>query len=357
MPGQPKRTINRLRELLKSHGIDPDGNGASGVEMLEGPGLNTHVSTRTRAQEPPAPSPLPLGPQTRRMVDASEAQRQAGLQEMIIPNTPVRIERTRPTWAAGWLEDFDLEDGEGYADMLQYIADEHGGQSYRISALSSDKRHVLATGRVAIAGPVKVGGKPKTREQWEGRQERVQQPVATPLHNPSPAAADNTLAIVQLLMTSNQTAQQAQLESMERIAEVQANAATEIARRQPAANGGSATAQPSFGESLRGIIDTANQLDEVRDALTPSSRANEPPADAAGQEKSLIRKATEELFLEGMRAEISKRAPAPAAQQQPQPQQQLRRVVQRQPQPQQPQQQQQRVTRQVKASPGVTPLQ
>jgi len=131
-----------------------------------------NAPARARAREENAPPSmqsrnLAPGPQTREVIDHSIADEIAKLSAELKPGLIARIWRTRPSWAAGWIEDTPLDTGK-LADLLTYLSDEHGGQVYRITLLLPDGRPYQETS-IPIAGPPRRRGRPVDRDTWEGQ--------------------------------------------------------------------------------------------------------------------------------------------------------------------------------------------
>ena len=110
------------------------------------------------------------------------------LSAVLRPGVTLRIERTRPTWAAGFLEDYPIEVGDALRSLLEHLRDEHGGQHYRLTVLGAGEQ-ALYSGSLPIAGPVRDRGKPITREAWESPRERNPAPVVQPAQGGSDLAS------------------------------------------------------------------------------------------------------------------------------------------------------------------------
>lgn len=155
------------------------------------------------------------------MADDAQAQTMRELSHLIKPGVDIRIERSRPTWAAGWLEDYPIDaTGDALADLYEHLRDEHGGQLYKLTVMSPGE-HPVYVGAVPIAGPVREQGRIITRETWDppGRRERAPNP------QPQPAAAaaapfpmGDILGAVgsflQLFMNQQKESAQAQIEAV-----------------------------------------------------------------------------------------------------------------------------------------------
>jgi hypothetical protein len=111
-------------------------------------------------------SPL-IGAATRAAVDDVQADTMRKLAELIKPGVAIRIERVRPTWAAGWIEDYPTDGaGDALGELYEHLRDEHGGQLYRLTILAPGEQP-LYVGAQAIAGPVRVSGRAMGRDAFE----------------------------------------------------------------------------------------------------------------------------------------------------------------------------------------------
>lgn len=184
MAGRPQTRVRKLAEALKTAGIDPADvpNMPGNVEELD-PTRAHDARARTHART--HAKPTPIGPETRRAIDERMRDDLGHFAEALRPGLTVRLERTRPTWAAGWVEDLPLDDEE-LTGVLEYISNEHGGQLYRATVLAPDGSQ-LYVAKIPIAGPPRRRGNVQSREAWEGlpevNHERAQ-PIAQPVAQP-----------------------------------------------------------------------------------------------------------------------------------------------------------------------------
>lgn len=128
---------------------------------------HAHTHAPERAPAPPYAGArgMPPGPQVRHQVDSHEAAQASGFATALQPGVMVRIERLRPGFCAGWVEDVELEEG-GVGELYQYVAEEWGGQSYRLTALSADGSAMYVT-KMKIAGGPRDEGVPINRAEWD----------------------------------------------------------------------------------------------------------------------------------------------------------------------------------------------
>lgn len=248
MAGRPKRRARLEAEQRRaqngrfssasSFGESSNGssNGHGSPRKTESDTIPDAVPSRARApagahharsSEPPPPSqpprPRPLkspliGGQTRAVADDVQAQTMLRLAQLIKPGVEVRIERARPTWAAGWLEDYalDLDTGDTLQDLYSHLAEEHGGQLYKLTVLAPGETPVYV-GAVAIAGPVRAQGRPITRDAWDpAPRERQAAPAPAPAPAPLPFGELLTAfgGFMNLIMGQQEKAAAAQTEAV-----------------------------------------------------------------------------------------------------------------------------------------------
>lgn len=153
-----------------------------------------------------------VGNQTKAAADTLEAERLRAVASQIRPGVTVQIERTRPTWCAGYLEDYPIDQGgEAFAELRAYVRDTYGGARFRLTVISSSGI-TLAEGNLPVAAPPRHFGKPIDRERWEGNLSQRQDaptttraPEASPIAAPASTANDTLLGLVLgLVKDSNQ---------------------------------------------------------------------------------------------------------------------------------------------------------
>lgn len=157
MAGRPKTRARR--EAAAATGDIPD--------ALTQATPNARARVRTRE----AP-PLPLraggvGMGARNAADQAAAGQLAGLATALRPGALVRIERVRPSWAAGWIEDLTLDLG-GLGELYEHLQEEWGGRSYRCTVMLPNGAPGFE-GRIEIAGAPLEEGTPIDRDEWNGQ--------------------------------------------------------------------------------------------------------------------------------------------------------------------------------------------
>lgn len=266
-------------------------------------GISSRVRARAGthyARARPSPvRPLPIGVQTRTVTDDAQAGAMKKLSRFLKPGVTLRIERTRPSWAAGYLEDHPIEVDEGIQHLLEHLREEHGGQHYRLTALGPGDQ-VLYTGSIPVAGPVRDRGKPITRADWEER------PTPAPVAAPRQTSALGELApLMQVMITAmtaqSQTQTQALLAAVKEIAEANADSTAELIQTLAAARPATEPTQNPSGMNaqLTELLGAVRSIEGVKRALgVPEPTAK--PETAPGDEQEPLQgavNATMQRFL------------------------------------------------------------
>ena len=276
MAGQPKTRARR--EAARRAAADRDNAIPDALPSRARAPARTHDARPRepdveRALEPERPgrpgrppslrSPI-LGASTRSAVDDAQASTMLRLAALLKPGVSIRIERSRPTWAAGWLEDHPLEaTGDALSELYEHLRDEHGGQLYRLTVLSPGEQP-LYVGSQAIAGPVRVNGRAIGREAYELSQrpanERVANAAPAPAE-PFPIAQIVTAlgSFVSLLISEQDKRSQMQLDTVRDMAKVGQRQSSELV---------SAVLQVRQDErEQRGLVGQVTDLIEGLDAV------------------------------------------------------------------------------------------
>lgn len=179
MAGRPKRRAQRIASATAPTQLPAPSKTPSDA-------IPDAVPSRARAHagahhartpvEPLRPRPLRspmLGSATRAVADDAQAQTMLRLSQHIKPGVEIRIERARPSWAAGWLEDYPIEaTGDALQELYEHLRDEHGGQLYKLTVLAPGETP-LYVGAVPIAGQVRERGRPLSRDAWDPQPARA----------------------------------------------------------------------------------------------------------------------------------------------------------------------------------------
>ena len=150
----------------------------------------------------------------RRVVDDQRADAFEDIAKGLRAGTMIRIHRTRPLWAAGWIEDYPL-DRSGVPGLLEYLRDEHGGQGYQLSPLSPSGAP-LADFPQPIAGAVRLRGRVVDRDAYERGGARAPEPAAA-IHAPAAASA-NDASMIKLVLDEARESRNATLDAVREMA-------------------------------------------------------------------------------------------------------------------------------------------
>lgn len=251
MAGRPKR-----RARLQAAGEIPEA-----VEGAPGHDARTRARARVHGVEPGY-----VGPKAKAAADRAASDELEHLAHELRPNTVVRVERLRPTWCAGWVEDYVIDLG-GLADLYAHLKSEWGGQVYSCRVLLSDGTTAF-TSRLAVAGPPKNEGRIINRESWSG--EAPASRPATPAPAPSAGGADLSALgqLMALFAEQNARVLDSQMSNMRELVSSSAaqnqNLIQAIADRD-----GERNARQSFAGQLGELIEATEALEHVRGALAP----------------------------------------------------------------------------------------
>jgi len=208
MAGRPK---TRARLQAAAQGGIPD--------ALTEPRANA----RARADAPARARGF-VGANARGAVDAAAAGHLNELARQLRIGTTVRIERIRPSWASGWLEDLTLSQG-GYGELLEHLQEEYGGKKYRLTVLLPNGSPGFEATQ-DIAGPPLDEGTEIDRDEWNGQpgkreRERARERNAIPpaATTPAAAAALDPVALVKLMLDMQRDGAERAEKSMRQIAE------------------------------------------------------------------------------------------------------------------------------------------
>jgi hypothetical protein len=322
MAGTPKKRDRQLATLLREQGIDPDAlrTVSPGVEPLE-PGAPGATRAHARARAPVharEARSFPMGAETRRAVDVRTADDLQALAAQLSPGFTLRIERLRPVWAAGWVEDYPIDDGS-LAAVLEYLRDEHGGQVYRGTVLGADESQLYVC-KIPVAGPPRRRGRVVTRDAWEGNPSEsaagaAASPVAAPAAAPASQLSD-LIALLDAVQRQNTERQEVTLGAVREMVQGTQRSQAELLAALAARGNGNGAGE-SLHERLQELIQASQAIDELREVI--GSGAPAPAAAAAEQStgmRAVLERAAADMLVQGWQndqAQQRTRAPAPAA--------------------------------------------
>lgn len=295
MAGTPQK---RARKAMAAEPL-PDPNA---------PARDTQAPARapTGARAPAAPA---VGPTVRQLLDSRQADALHDLGTALVMGCPVRIERVRPAWCAGWVEDTDIDVGD-LGELYNYLQGEWGGSQYRVTALHVDGRPLMAV-KLKVAGPPRQGGRLINRGRWEGATAGEDLPEGAPVAAAAAAGASplaDPLAFVQFMMTESRTSAAEARSSVQAVAERHSQDVQQLM-------GLIATRDATRDESnsLVGQIATLTEGVQAVEELRDTMQASQPTADAPEPERSgLINKAVETMVMDAMSKSVHQTdAPTP----------------------------------------------
>lgn len=272
MAGTPKKRAKQAAAQAVQQAAPPDAIPNASVAAM-----------RTRARAPARAVP-PVGPTTRAAVDAGQASTLSELARHIHPGYTLRLERLRPVWCAGWVEDIAV-DTSSVGELYNMVRAEFGGSHYRVVVLGNQES-VLYEGRLTIASPPCVGGLPINRAKWEQLMQGVER---SPARERSPAneavtdrsAGDHTL--VRMLWEQSRELSKIQAESSRATVEaMQTMLAKVMSQQQPARSGG------SFLEHLGEFVQAQQAMERVSKVF---GRARRDEADASADNPDVMQQA------------------------------------------------------------------
>lgn len=211
------------------------------------------------------------GPALRAAMDERNAAQIDTFASLLGAGVQLRIERLRPTWCAGWLEDTELDEG-ALGELLAYVRDEWGGQKYRVSILHPQTGHTMhSVALPPISGPPREQGKIITREVYEARMEGrdvAPGPRATPAPASTTAPAIDPLALMDRFFDLHEKSSKATVEAVREVARVGQERQTELLTtfdRNYQRQGEQKSLRAQLGE----LRESVSAVEELRDELTP----------------------------------------------------------------------------------------
>lgn len=273
--------------------------------------------TRARTRGTPAPSPgkLQLG-----AVDELAMQQMQAFADALAPECTVRIERLRPTFAAGVCEDFLLDAGE-LAELIEHVREEYGGQRYKLTLLSANGTALQST-KLNVPGAPKHEGRRVTRSFWTGDDE-PRALAGAPVQNPSDQFAAMTAVLKTFAEIMGPRDNSADTIAAVREIAAAGNEQTHrliraLATRDPS------TAPKTLREQMAEVIETQRAFGQLRDAIVdvePGPSAAPAPTDDSMLSGALKQMATQVLMQGWQNSAAARGAAVVTAPSQPQQQQ------------------------------------
>lgn len=207
MAGTPRKRNKRAQAAAEDYPTATTEGDSAGAHDARARGrAGPYIPIRPRAVQP--------GAATRRRADEAVADELQSLAEKLRPGVTIRLERLRPGWAAGFLEEYPLEDGD-LSELYDHVQTEHGGQLYKITVLSSDGR-AWYDSRIRVAGPPRERGRVIDRDAYEGiaNPRSAPQQSAQPAPQAQPSGVPDLMSVFSLVLQQQQKASEAQLEAV-----------------------------------------------------------------------------------------------------------------------------------------------
>jgi hypothetical protein len=246
-------------------------------------------------------------------VDTRAANDLAALADQLQPGLTCRIERTRPTWAAGWVEDLQIDDHDLGA-VLEYISAEHGGQMYRATVIGIEGQQ-LYTARIPISGPPRRRGRLLPRSAWDGTDDDA--PRATPQAQQHHAPALDLAglgALLAQLQNGNTDRGETVIAAVREMTQQSARTTADLLRAvmQQRAEEKAERKGGVFREHLQEFVNASHAIEEVREVLGVHNAAPAKDDDETrGLMKGVLTQAAAQMIRDGM-ANDAQRSNAPA---------------------------------------------
>jgi len=216
------------------------------------------------------------------MRHAIDSQRAGAFEEVaagLRAGTMIRIHRTRPLWAAGWIEDYPL-DRSGVPGLLEYLRDEHGGQGYQLSPLSPSGAP-LADFPQPIAGAVRLRGRVVDRDAYErgGAREPAPAPQAATIHGQT----ESPVAMMKLVLDEARESRNATMEAVREIAKDSRASVDRILQSREA------PARRSLAAELGELEQTSAALRRVSKSIGGAAPASAPAAQGPQEMRDVLK--------------------------------------------------------------------
>jgi hypothetical protein len=203
-----------------------------------------------------------VGSQTRAAADTAAAGEIGQLARVMRPGVSVRVERTRPSWCAGWIEDVVLHAGT-VSELLEYLQEECGGRTYRCSVL-------LPNGQIAFESVVHVAGKPLhegrpiDRDEWNG--ERSSSSSASNSRRDQPRQRNGEMGtmfeVMKMFVDMQKDATKTQVENMRELTKNLGDQNTKVLNALQA--GGKSNGPTSLAGQLGELLEGARAIEKAK---------------------------------------------------------------------------------------------
>lgn len=297
MAGTPQKRAKRQLEVIAQLAEEHPEIKAAILDdaQPQAPALNA----RTRAREK-LRAALSAGPATRAAVDSAVGDEIGRLAEALRPGLTARIARMRPIWAAGWIEDYPIDSGK-LGELLEYLAAEHGGQTYRVTLLGPDGQPYLDAA-LPIAGPPRRRGRPVDRESWDGEAA----PRTTTQAQPQPAPQNELFKLFEMMLDNERHASERLLTEVRQLISTTGKGNDDLLKSVIAARK-SEIESHSFTHQIGELAKAAGALEEVKAALTASDKSAVVEKDADDNLNGVFKDAAKDFISKAMMTKFTKR--------------------------------------------------
>lgn len=317
MAGRPQRRAKLEQQAAIPEAVSGPDQGAGGPAYARTPPRELpRRQPNTRPKFETLTSARP-GTQQRELADHVQTDEMTALARALRPGVQVRIERLKPTWCAGWVEDLSLDAGS-LSELYEQLKEEWGGKLYRCTVLMSNGIPAFEC-RIPIAGAPKDEGKVIVRGEWDGEPKSARATNPAPVVQAAAPASDITgiLGVFKLIMDNNEKVATAQMLTMR-----------ELSERSAAQNQGlieamlqSRTAE-ARGGSLSGQLAELMEANKAIERVKKNFGAAAAPEGAPDDEPLLqgaVREAAKGFFSQVIQSEMRGRTPQQAPQRRPGP--------------------------------------
>lgn len=224
-----------------------------------------------------------LGPRTRDASDRAQADSMRELASALQLGITCHIERVRPTWCRGWIEDYPL-DGESIGELKAYLRDQHGGTDYKVVCLAENGAPLFSA-KLPISGPPKEEGYPIDRDEYETAQggRRPGAPARTNGGNPADAFA-GLASIMTLVLNEARESRNATLESVREMSK-ETRESTDKLVQQVVKVQEEDQKRASLPSQLAELSESVSAVEEIKKTFTPDQ---EPQRYGSGDMDELV---------------------------------------------------------------------
>jgi hypothetical protein len=315
MAGTPKKrarqmaaaAIERAAEELTAQAVPP----AEVPEAAVVPQSRTPTRARARGQQyvqplrTPPPLRQPTGNATRSAVDKSTVDIMNQLAKHIRPGLTVRIERIRPHWCAGWIEDYPLDSPDTLGVFYQYLRDEHGGQFYRLTVLGTGEQQLYQT-QVPISGRPCEAGRVIDRAVYEGHDQRERNTRAVQAPAPAPSSGGiDAVALLTLFLSQMEKTSTAQLDSVKQMVDSSRQQTGDLAAAVLQVR--SESAPRSLKEQLGEVLEATQAVEEVKRALGGTTKRAGAAADDDDDEWRVLKREATKGFIQNVMGSLGQK--------------------------------------------------